>query len=283
MTFQTLVSTDELALHLADPDWAIVDCRFTLDDVERGRRDYLQTHVPRAVYAHLNEDLAGKVIPGVTGRHPLPPVDVFISKLTTWGIGSGVQVVAYDDRGGAYAARLWWMLRWLGHDAVALLDGGWTKWQQEGRPLKSGIDTRLARSFFPHLRPELFASQADVDAMRLDADFLVMDARNSERFKGENEPIDLVAGHIPGAKSTPFLENLAPDGTFLPQDVLRERYKKILGNIPAQRVASYCGSGVTAAHNLVAMAHAGLGEGRLYVGSWSDWITNSELPIGKEE
>lgn len=283
MLFQTLISTDELAMHLSDPEWAIVDCRFTLDDVERGRRDYLQAHVPGAAYAHLNEDLAGQVIPGVTGRHPLPPVDAFINKLTSWGIGSGAQVVAYDDRGGAYAARLWWMLRWLGHDAVALLDGGWTKWQQEGRPLKSGIDTRPARSFSPHLRPELFASQAEVDAMRLDADFLVMDARNSERFRGETEPIDPVAGHIPGAKSAPFVENLAPDGTFLPQDVLRERYKKILGNIPAQRVASYCGSGVTAAHNLVAMAHAGLGEGRLYVGSWSDWITNSELPIEKEE
>jgi len=281
--FQTLISTGELALHLADPDWAIVDCRFTLDNVERGRRDYLQSHVPGAVYAHLNEDLAGQVNPGVTGRHPLPPLDVFISKLTSWGIGAGVQVVAYDDRGGAYAARLWWMLRWLGHDAVALLDGGWTKWEQEERPLKSGTDPRPPRSFVPHVRPELFVSQAEVDAMRLDSDFLVMDARDSERFRGATEPIDPVAGHIPGAKSAPFTENLAPDGTFLPQEKLRERYKKMLGDIPAQRVVSYCGSGVTAAHNLVAMAHTGLGDGRLYVGSWSDWITNSELPIEKEE
>ncbi len=283
MLFQTLVSTDELALHLVDPDWAIVDCRFTLDDVERGRRDYHQAHIPGAVYAHLNEDLAGQVIPGITGRHPLPPVDAFIGKLTSWGIGSGVQVVVYDDRGGAYAARLWWMLHWLGHDAVALLDGGWTKWEQEGRPVKSGVDNRPARSFVPHLRPEIFASQSEVDAMRLDSDFLVMDARNLERYKGETEPIDPVAGHIPGAKPAPFVENLAPDGTFLPPEVLRERYQKILGSIPAERVASYCGSGVTAAHNLVAMAHAGLGEGRLYVGSWSEWITNSELPIEKEE
>ena len=253
MLFQTLVSTDELALHLADPDWAIVDCRFTLDDAERGRIDYHQSHIPGAVYAHLNEDLAGQVIPGITGRHPLPPVDAFIRKLTSWGIGSGVQVVVYDDRGGAYAARLWWMLRWLGHDAVALLDGGWTKWEQQGRPVKSGVDSRPARSFVPHLRPEIFASQSEVDAMRLDSDFLVMDG------------------------------NLAPDGSFLPPEVLRERYQKILGSVPAERVASYCGSGVTAAHNLVAMAHAGLGEGRLYVGSWSEWITNSELPIEKEE
>jgi thiosulfate/3-mercaptopyruvate sulfurtransferase len=283
MTYQTLVSTDELVRHLADPGWAIVDCRFSLDNAERGRRVYLQSHIPGAVYAHLNEDLAGSVIPGVTGRHPLPPVDSFISKLSTWGISAGVQVVVYDDLGGAYAARLWWMLRWLGHEAVAILDGGWPKWEQEGHPVKSGIDTRPARSFVPHLRPELLASQAEIDAMRLDSGFLVMDARTPERYKGETEPIDPVAGHISGAKSAPFAENLAPDGTFLPQNVLRERYQKILGKIPAQQVASYCGSGVTAAHNLVAMAHAGLGEGRLYVGSWSEWITNSELPIERGE
>lgn len=283
MTFHTLVSTEELALHLADPSWAVVDVRFSLDDTERGRRDYLQAHIPGAVYAHLDEDLAGDVIPGVTGRHPLPPVADFISTLSSWGIDEKVQVVAYDDRGGAYAARLWWMLRWLGHDSVALLDGGWPKWEREARPVKSGVETRPASNFTPHLRTELFASQAEVDAMRLDGDYLVMDARTSERYRGENEPLDPVAGHIPGAKSAPFIENLAPDGTFLSQDELRERYQNLLGNISARQVVSYCGSGVTAAHNLVALAHAGLGEGRLYVGSWSEWITNANLPVEKSE
>lgn len=282
MSFQTIVSTDELARHLDDPNWVIVDCRFSLDDPERGRRDYLQSHIPGAVYAHLNEDLSRPVIPGVTGRHPLPAVDAFISKLSAWGIGPDVQVVVYDDMGGAYAARLWWMLRWLGHDTVAIQDGGWPLWVQESRPLQSGIESRPARSFKPHLRPELFASTSDVEAMRQDPAYRVLDARRAERYRGENEPIDPVAGHIPGAKSAPFAELLAPDGRFLPPEELRAHFQKLLGDVPAERTASYCGSGVTAALNLVALAHAGLGEGRLYAGSWSEWITNPDHPIERE-
>ena len=157
MTYTTLISTAELVPHLADPAWAIIDCRFSLADPERGRRDYQQAHITGAVYAHLDEDLAGPIIPGLTGRHPLPTLDFAAEKFSTWGIDDRVQVVVYDDAGGAYAARLWWMLRWLGHDAVAVLDGGWPKWKSEGRETREGMAFRSSRRFVPRPRPELLS------------------------------------------------------------------------------------------------------------------------------
>ena len=282
--FKTLISTSELSNHLNDPDWAIMDCRFSLDEPERGRRNYLQGHIPGAVYANLNQDLSGQVIPGVTGRHPLPPVEALIRTFSGWGIGPGVQVVAYDDwknGSGAIAARLWWMLQWLGHDASAVLDGGWERWVKEDRPVRSGEEQRSPLQFVPHMRPDWLASDDEVDAMRLDETWRVLDARSADRFHGENENRDPVAGHIPGAHSAPYAGNMGPDGLFLPAEELAARYRDILGGVSAERAAVYCGSGVTAAHDVLAIAHAGLGQARLFVGSWSEWITDPQHPVEK--
>jgi thiosulfate/3-mercaptopyruvate sulfurtransferase len=282
MPYTTLISTAELAAHLTDPDWALMDCRFSLDDPERGRRDYQQAHIPGAVYAHLNEDLSGPVIPGKTGRHPLPDVEVFARTLSHWGIDANVQVVAYDDSSGAIAARLWWMLRWLGHEAVAVLDGGWWPWQGEGRPVRSGLESRPPRTFVPHPQPQLLARTSEIESSLLDQTSRLLDARAIERYRGQVEPIDPVAGHIPGAISAPFTENLNPDGCFRPPEEIRARFQTLLSDVPIDQVICYCGSGVTAAHNLLALAHAGLGDARLYAGSWSEWITdpNHRIEIG---
>lgn len=279
MPYQTLIPVVELQQHLGNPDWAIVDCRFSLNDPEQGRRDYLAAHIPGAVYAHMDKDLAGLVVPGQTGRHPLPPIDLFVHTLSHWGIDARVQVVVYDDLGGAFAARLWWMLRWLGHDAVAVLDGGWPYWQQAGYPARSGEEFRPPRSFSARPRPGLLAEVKDMELAAQSAHACVLDARNADRYRGENETIDPVAGHIPGAISAPYADNLGPDGLFLPPAELRTRYQKLLGDARPAQTIIYCGSGVTAAHNLLAMVHAGLGDGRLYAGSWSEWITNRDRPI----
>ena len=283
MTYTTLISTTDLALHIADPNWAIVDCRFSLAEPERGRRDYAQAHIPGAVYAHLNEDLSGSVVRGQTGRHPLPAVDVFAQTLSQWGIDSSSQVVAYDDSGGSMAARLWWMLHWLGHDAAAVLDGGWPKWLREERAGRSGSETRSPRVFTPRPRPEWVVATDDVMAAWGDARFQLFDARTTDRYRGENETIDPVAGHIPGAQSAPYPGNLDPSGVFLPPEKLRARFEALLGDGSTDRAVFYCGSGVTAAHNILAMAHAGLGEARLYAGSWSEWITDPRRPIAVGE
>ncbi|MGD9091721.1 MAG: sulfurtransferase [Anaerolineales bacterium] len=286
MTYQTIVSTEELAQHLEDPVWVVIDCRFSLAETEKGRADYLVDHIPGAVYAHLDEDLCSPVIPGQTGRHPLPAVEQLADKFSNWGIGPGVQVVVYDDwsgASGAIAARLWWSLRWLGHAAAAVLDGGWERWLAEGRPTRSGEETRLPRTFNPQIRPELLATSEDVDWMRRDANYLVVDSRAVERYRGEVEPIDPVAGHIPGAVVAPYPENMNAEGLFLPHDDLRARFEELAGGFEADKVVFYCGSGVTGAHNVLAFAHAGLGAARLYAGSWSEWITDAERPVAKRQ
>ncbi len=281
MTYTTLISTDELALHLAEPDWAICDCRFALAEPERGRRDYGREHIPGAIYAHLNEDLAGPIVPGVTGRHPLPAVEIAAQQFARWGIDDHVQVVTYDDSGGGIAARLWWMLRWLGHDAVAVLDGDWRKWKTEGRAVRNGVESRPARVFVPRPRSDLLVTTADVESRLHDARYKLVDSRTGERYRGENEPIDPIAGHIPGANSAPYPDNLSPDGTFRSDKELRARFTELLGNTPAERTAFYCGSGVTAAQNILVLQHVGLGEAKLYAGSWSEWITNPKRPREK--
>lgn len=279
MSFRTLVTSDELSAHLDDPDWVILDCRFSLADAEHGRREYATAHVPGAAYAHLEEDLSGPIVPGTTGRHPLPAVADFAQKLGGWGVDERAQVVVYDDMGGAMAGRLWWMLGWVGHDRVALLDGGWQRWRAEGRPVTAEVGARPARVFTAAPRPGRLVGAADVSGGLGDASTPLIDARAGARYRGEAEPLDPVAGHIPGAVCADFEENLAADGTFKSRKELRRRFRAILGDTPSEQSVSYCGSGVTACHNLLAMEHAGLAGGRLYAGSWSHWITDPDRPV----
>jgi thiosulfate/3-mercaptopyruvate sulfurtransferase len=279
MTYKTLISTGQLAANLIDNDWVVVDCRFSLADTEKGRQAYQQAHIAGAVYAHLDEDLSGPIVPGKTSRHPLPDIKTFAKTVSNWGINNQTQVVAYDDMGGAIAARLWWMLRWLGHETVAVLDGGWPRWQREGRQVMAGVESNEARTFVPHLRAELVVNVDNLLTTRNDSAYRLFDCRSADRFRGENETIDPVAGHIPGAVSLPYADNMDTEKNFLPPEQLRTRFGNALGETPPEQAVFYCGSGVTAAHNILAMLHAGLGEARLYPGSWSEWITDPERPV----
>jgi thiosulfate/3-mercaptopyruvate sulfurtransferase len=277
--YTTIVCTDALAGHL-DGSWAIVDCRFDLQQEDWGRDQYLAAHVPSATYAHLATDLSGPTT-GTNGRHPLPEIDQLAKTLGAWGIDQKTQVVAYDQDVGMYASRLWWMLRYLGHDAVAVLDGGWARWSAEQRPVRGGPETRAAKTFVAVPRPAMLADARAVDGMRGRPDARLIDARAPERFAGRTEPIDRVAGHIPGAVNHFFKKNTAPDGTMLHADALRDQYSALLGGTRANDTVLYCGSGVTACHNLLAMEHAGLSGARLYAGSWSEWSADPERGVEK--
>jgi thiosulfate/3-mercaptopyruvate sulfurtransferase len=273
--YSTIISTKELAQHIGDPDWVVVDCRFQPADTEAGRIDYGKSHIPGAVYAHLDENLAAPIEPGITGRHPLPSPEKMAETLSGWGIGPETQVVTYDDAGGAMAAsRLWWMLKWLGHDAVAVLDGGWSKWVGDGREIESSKVVKPSKTFVPHPRSELQVSTEDVEEMLRDESALVIDARSRERYLGEVEPWDPIAGHIPGAISAPFAELLTPENTLLSVDEIRSYFNSLLGDVPPEKVVYYCGSGVTSILSILAMEYAGIGMPKLYVGSWSQWITD---------
>jgi thiosulfate/3-mercaptopyruvate sulfurtransferase len=283
MKFSTLISVEGLAQLINEPGWVIVDCRFSLDDPERGRRAYQKAHIPGAVFAHLEEDLSSPAVTGKTGRHPLPEVEVIAAKFGTWGIGPETQVVVYDDSGGAMAARLWWLLHWLGHESAAVLDGGFPAWEQAGQPVTPEIPTPGPKIFTPHPNPEMLATVEDVLLNFGDPGCKLIDSRGPERYRGEVEPIDPVAGHIPGAINYPYTANIDSQGHMQLKQVLRGRFEALLDDVPAEQVTFYCGSGVTAAHNVLAVAHAGLGMARLYAGSWSEWIADPERPIATGE
>ncbi len=279
----TLIDVHTLYRHHQDPDWRVIDARFSLADAGQGAREYGECHVPGAVYAHLDEDLSGPIIRGVTGRHPLPTVDRAAEVFSRLGIDGDVQVAVYDGAGGSVAARVWWMLRWMGHDAVAVVDGGWPAWLGAGMPVTKDVPQIASRRFKANVRPHLVTDVEGVDGYRVNEAWAVLDARTSERFRGEQEPIDPVAGHIPGARCATFDENLGEDGCFLPPEDLRRRFEKLLGGVPVECTVNYCGSGVSACHNLLAIAHAGLGDAVLYPGSWSEWITDEDRPVGVGE
>lgn len=267
--YRTLIDVATLAA-LEAP--LILDCRFNLADTAAGERAYAQSHLPGAVYAHLDRDLSSPITPS-TGRHPLPDPAQLMAKLQAAGLSERRQVVVYDDAGGAIAARAWWLLRWLGHEAVALLDGGWQAWCEAGQPLRSDAAKTLSATQAVDITP-LTALQIDVEALQqaLDAGQVrLFDARAGERYRGEVEPLDPVAGHVPGAVNAPLTDNLA-DGRFLPPAQLRQRWLTRLDGAAPETVVHMCGSGVTACHNLLAMEHAGLCGSRLYAGSWSEWI-----------
>ena len=273
-----LVTTEELAKHLDDPQWVVFDTRADLVDHAKGRRSYEAGHIPGAYFLDTENDLAGPKT-GKNGRHPLPDLEEFAAKINRCGVGPGVQVVVYDDLGGNFAVRLWWMLRWLGHDEVALLDGGFPLWQKEGRPLTTEVPPPRAGNFVP--RPHLgdIVDAAFVGRYREDPSIRLVDARNAERFAGMNETIDPVAGHIPGAINRFWQKNLLPDGRFKKPEQLRAEFADLLGAVPAESTVHMCGSGVTSCHNMFALALAGLPVGRLYPGSWSEWIADPARPI----
>ena len=277
MPYQTLISAAELARELGNRNWVIFDCRFNLKESQAGWQSYQYGHIPGARYAHLGHDLSGPVAPEA-GRHPLPEPQEFAKKLGAWGVDSTKQVVAYDDASGAIAGRLWWLLCWLGHEAVAVLDGGLQQWQQEGYPLTTMLPELRPTHFEARVHPTMAVTAEDVEHASL-LGYVLLDARAAERFRGELEIIDPVAGHIPGAKNHPYSQNLDDQGKFLSPQALASAFKKQIGKTPPEQIVCMCGSGVTACQNLLALKHAGFHGARLYPGSWSEWITDRTRPI----
>jgi len=277
--YSSLITPKIANEHLDDSNWRFLDCRFVLTEPEQKQAEFTLSHLPGATYAHVNRDLAVPHIPGKTGRHPLPEKERLIKLFSNWGIDNSVQVVVYDDTGGAHAVRLWWMLRWLGHDAVAVMDGGWPRWIQEGRQVTTDLTVSEPKKFKASPRDNWLVTAEDIVADLDNYEVRILDARNSDRFQGINETLDPVAGHIPGAVSAPFVENLDEDGNWKSKSVLRLMYEKLLSGSPAEQAVSYCGSGITACHNILAMYLGGLGDSRLYCGSWSDWISDPKRPV----
>lgn len=279
MSYTTLVDVATLQAHLDDPSWLVVDVRHQLADSAYGERAYAAGHIPGAVFLHCDRDLSGPMT-GSNGRHPLPDPETLAKRLGEAGIGATTQVVVYDDAQGMIAGRLWWLLRWLGHDAVALLDGGLQAWQAAGGALTEVLPTLISRTFVA--RPQDRMVEADYVLERVETPHMhLVDARSADRFRGENETIDPVGGHIPGAVNRFFKENLQPDGRFKPAAELRAEWLAVLaGSLPDQ-VVHQCGSGVSACLNMVAMEIAGLPGSRLYAGSWSEWCADSGRPVAR--
>ena len=277
MSYRTLISTDALSAHLSDPAFVIVDCRFELADANAGERAYEAGHIPGAGYAHLDRDLSGTKT-GLNGRHPLPDAVALSRALGRLGVANESQVVAYDQDNGMFASRLWWLLRWLGHEDVAVLDGGFAKWIAERRATATGRERRQERRFIGQPRSDMTVQASDVAQILRNPDWRLLDARAPERFRGDVEPIDRVPGHIPGATNHFFKSNVADDGTFKSTQDLRSAFNASGGGVPTDHLVCYCGSGVTACQNLLALEHAGLHGAKLYAGSWSEWSSDPARP-----
>lgn len=278
--FSTLVSAEELAAHLQDVGWVVCDCRHDLSNYEAGRSAYDESHIPGAHFLHLDEDLSGPKT-GSNGRHPLPHPQTFALRLGALGIDNSKQVIAYDASGGCYAARAWWMLRWIGHTQVAVLDGGWGAWKDAGLPATADKPPAGSAVYTLRTRAELVVDSGFVAVHLEDRNIAVLDARSPDRFRGENETLDPVAGHIPGALNHFFKLNLESDGRFKAPDALKRDFSALLSNRASTDVVHQCGSGVTACHNLLAMERAGLGGSRLYPGSWSEWVSDRSRPVAR--
>jgi thiosulfate/3-mercaptopyruvate sulfurtransferase len=274
----TLIQTADLAAHLDDPSFVIVDVRHDLAQPEAwGETQYRAGHIPGARFAHMDRDLSAPKT-GKNGRHPLPSPEACAALFGNLGIDASKQVVAYDSGGGMYAPRLWWMLRWLGHDAVAVLDGGIAKWMRERRSVTPEVPAvRPVRFTIRRVGPTV--SAGDILASLGGHSLTLVDARGAERFRGEVEPLDPVAGHIPGAVNRPYTQNLEPDGTFKKPEALRAEFASVVGETPTSRIVNLCGSGVSACHNLLAMELAGINGTVLYPGSWSEWVADPARPV----
>jgi thiosulfate/3-mercaptopyruvate sulfurtransferase len=274
-----LINVNELQSQIHDPDLRIVDCRFELADPDAGRKAYLQTHIPGAVFADLDKDLAAPVSPE-SGRHPLPDVGDFAVTLGRLGICNTSNVVVYDAGNGSLAARAWWLLRWLGHERVRLLDGGFAHWVATGGAVIGGAEQLAETKFQPEPRQDLVLTTAELESdIGAIAGMRLFDARDAARFRGEMEPIDPVAGHVPGSLNLPFPVSLDQNGRWKTKKALAELWLSVLGEDRQAPWAVMCGSGVTACHLAISAVEAGYREPRLYVGSWSEWIRNPERPI----
>lgn len=278
MPFTTLIDAPSLARQLDRDDLVLFDCRFDLGSPGWGEGEYAAAHLPGALYAHLDRHLSGATTFN-SGRHPLPDPQVFADWLASMGVDERCQLVAYDQGSAAYAARFWWLARWIGLRSVAVLDGGIAAWRSASLPLTTDVRPRAPRRFTPHIDPRAWVTSEEVDVLRTRPGNLIVDARGAERFAGRNETLDPVAGHIPGARSLPFLGNLGVDGKFLGAETLRQRWSAMLGSLPPTALIAMCGSGVTACHHLLSLEHAGLTGARLYAGSWSEWIRDDRRPI----
>lgn len=279
MVATPLISTAALASRLADPDWLVADCRFDLADPAAGAAAWRAGHVPGAIHVDLERDLSVAVTPR-TGRHPLPSPETIAATLSRLGVGNRTQVVCYDAGNGAYASRLWWMLRYMGHDSVSVLDGGFAAWVAEGRPVAMDETSRPPARFIAQPRPGMLCDAAGV-AEALTRGELLVDVRGAERFRGDVEPLDAVAGHVPGAVNLPFPENLGADGRFLPPAALARHWRERVGAETGRAIVCMCGSGVTACQGLLALESAGITGGRLYAGSWSEWIRDPSRPVAR--
>lgn len=280
MDYTTLVDGATLQQHLGDPAWCVVDLRHQLADTGYGERAYAASHIRGAIFLHLDRDLSGPMT-GTNGRHPLPDAERLKARLGAVGIGNDTQVVVYDDAQGMIAGRLWWLLRWLGHTRVAFLDGGFPLWQAEGRPVDAVLPSRAPTRFAGSPDPRMVVDAATLLASLESPELCLIDARGPDRFRGENEAIDPVGGHIPGARNRFFKDNLEADGRFKPAALLRAEYLALMaGAVPAQVVAQ-CGSGVSACLDLLAMEIAGLHGARLYAGSWSEWCSDPARPVAR--
>ena len=282
MAYETIISCPDLFAHLNDKDWVIVDCRFDLADADWGETEYRELHIPGAVYADINKDLSSPITPE-SGRHPLPDPERFHESMTRLGVRSDTQVIAYDATSGSFAARLWFLLRMYGHNQVAVLDGGFSEWMKLGLPFSSGMETNPPGNFLgtPHM--ERIVSTHELEQVYTQPDWLLIDSRAPERYSGKSETIDVKAGHIPGAVNHFYGLNIDPNGLFFTPAKLRQQFLTLLKDFPPEKTIIYCGSGVTSAHNLLAMAIAGLPQPKLYNGSWSEWIRDPNHPIIQKE
>lgn len=278
MAYNTLISATKLAANLDNPNWVVFDCRFSLADCSAGAKVYRQGHLPGARYADLNQHLSSPV-KSYTGRHPLPNFNALSKQLGIWGVNNRNQVVVYDDAGGAFAGRLWWLLRTLGHEQVAVLDGGMQHWRKQNHPITTVLPKIAPGQFRCYPDQNQWLNAIEVENGLASNSIALIDARTPERFKGLQEPIDPVAGHIPKALNRPFQLNLDKAGLFLSPTQLKNQFQALTGLGNPEQIVHMCGSGVTACHNLLAMEVAGLSGSKLYAGSWSEWITNKNRTV----
>jgi thiosulfate/3-mercaptopyruvate sulfurtransferase len=275
--FYTFISATNLEKNLNNHNWVVLDCRYFTKGAHKNQGE--PDHIPNAQFAYINTDLSSIVITGKTGRHPLPNPDYFARKLQEWGINNQSQVVVYDDISGAYAARCWWLLNWVGHHKVAVLDGGLSAWKAKDFPMKTEVVVKTSQKFSLNINNQLFQTADEVTSLINNKKKLLIDSRSPERYQGRNETLDPIAGHIPSAINYYYENNLDNNGNMLSKESLKKNFDSILGKTSIEDITFYCGSGVTATLNILSMVHAGFGFAKLYAGSWSDWITDTSRPI----